>query len=331
MSSTVAELAASQGKKIALLTIDPSRRLGTVYNMDLEKDSFKTKKLEKGQIDIYLIHSQQVIAEFITNEWGPEEAQKLSQNKIFKQVATTLSENQSLSTIYKLSQILKGDYDLVIVDTPPAHHAVDFFRSPQSVINLFRDNALAKLISERSKSKWSPQSFFLRVFTFLVGADFLEQMSGFFTVLLKFQEHIVQAAEEIQKLMSSDRACYFMVTLPEPFKVKELAQALTELKKQGIAVKHIIANRAYPLGLDLNSSEPQVGEAADDFKMYYKQQWEYYGSKMDAFYKAINSAQGTSGSTYKIYFVPERTFSSTAVDLEKLGADLSQAFATSEP
>lgn len=327
MSSTWGECAAREGKRVALLTIDPSRRLGSVYDMDLQNESFKTKKIGNGQLDIYLIHSQQVIAEFITSEWGAQEAEKLLQNKIFKQVATTLSENQSLSTIYKLSKILKDNYDLVVVDTPPAHHTVDFFRSPASVIRLFRDNVFAKLMSEhKTKSKWSPQSFFLRIFTYLVGADFIEQMDGFFNVLVRFQTQIVLAAEEIQKLLSSSQACYFMVTLPEPFKVKELTHALDGLKEQGIFAKHIIANRAYPVGLNMDQPPIASVDSKSDFNVYYHQQWEYYRQKMDAFHLAIKKYN----DNYQIYLLPERTFASSNIDLGKLGEDLANVFKKSE-
>lgn len=322
MSSTWAELAASEGLRVGLLTIDPSRRLGSVYGMDLQTDSLKNKKVGSGSIDIFLIHSEKVIADFMIKEWGEQEAQKILTNKIFKQVSTTLSENQSLSTIYKLSEILKTGYDIVIVDTPPAHHTVDFFRSPQSVMSLFRDNVFAKMMGDKtSVPRWSPQSLFLRILTFLVGAEFIEQMSSFFSVLVRFQTHIVRAAEEIQKVLSSDQTCYFMVTLPEPFKVKELTYGLAELKKQGIFVRHIIANRAYPVGLKTHSSLEVDVSSQTDFNMYYKQEWEYYRKKLDLFKEFLRSYS----SDTQVYFVPERSLKTPELDLAILGKDVNLA------
>ncbi|MCC6137938.1 MAG: AAA family ATPase, partial [Bdellovibrionaceae bacterium] len=119
LSASWAIEAAKAGKKVGLLTIDPSKRLGDVFGMNIAVESFKSVPFEAGSVDVHLIDSQQVIKEFVVKNFSQSEYDKLQKNRIFSQITSVLSDNQSLSTIYKLNELIKSKkYDIFVVDTP---------------------------------------------------------------------------------------------------------------------------------------------------------------------------------------------------------------------
>lgn len=306
LSASWALEAARHGYNVGLITIDPSRRLGSEFGMDTSKESFTKHAVGDHYVDVYLVHSQQIIKDFIHKNFSEDFYDNLSSNRLFNQVSTTLSENQSVSTIYKLSEIINDNkYDLIVVDTPPFTHTVDFFSSPKQVTRIFKDNLVAKAALETKSFKlFSGKKVFYKVLTYLTGEEFVKEMDSFFTALFAFQEHIVEAANHLEGLLKSEDVCYFMVTPSEPFKVKESIKVMDNLREQGIYTKNVIVNRAYPEWLGLENQIEELKNDTSEFALYYQRLWSYYKSRL----KIVTEKMNTFDENINTYFLPEAAF-----------------------
>jgi anion-transporting ArsA/GET3 family ATPase len=322
LSATWALDAAHRGLRVGLMTIDPSRRLGDVFAMNLATDDYKRHPVGQTFVDVHLIQSQKMIKDFIVEKFSESKYNELTQNKLFKEVVTRLAENQSLSTIYKLSQILRStDYDVVIVDTPPVNHTADFFRSPERTLRLFKENILAKTVVEGSSfTARSSKKIFSSVLGFLTGEDFVHQMETFFNAFFSFQEEIVKAAEYLQKRLKEKEVCYFLVTSPEPQKVQELDDLLADLQKQGISQPRLIVNRAYPEWL---TPYPVQGiEPWPQAKKEYDKVFKYYDNQR----KRIEQAMQNKKRDIEIYYIPEKNSFVQEINIDELRLSLCEVF-----
>ena len=61
----------------------------------------------------------------------PEQARRVLDNRLYQNLSGTLAgsaEYMAVESVLRLAET--GDYDLLVVDTPPARHAVDFLDAP---------------------------------------------------------------------------------------------------------------------------------------------------------------------------------------------------------
>ncbi|MBY0385766.1 AAA family ATPase [bacterium] len=322
LSATFAMEAAHSGFRVGLVTIDPSRRLGETFSMDITQDEYKRQPVGDKYIDIHLIQSAKIIREFISKEFSQSKYEELIKNSLFRQVVTRLAENQSLSTIYKLAEIMKSsEYDLVVVDTPPVGHTLDFFQSPDSTIHLFKENILAQtVLTGDGVALRATKKVFTNILSLLVGREFVDQMEVFFSAFLSFQEKIVISAEFLREKLKEEEVCYFLISSPETQKVQELNEILLRLKKLGVKKSHLIINRAYP---DWLGRQPAL--FADEWpvaKNYYDKLFNYYDNRK----QQIQNFMSEQNKKTNTYFVPEKSYFTKDVSMDQLRQALRGAF-----
>jgi len=303
LSAAWAMEAAERGKNVGLITIDPSRRLGDAFGMDVLNEAYRRKAVGDNFVDVFLIDSEKTIKEFVLKNFSQEFHDQLLRNKLFSQVATILSENQSVSTIYKLAEMIESkNYDLIVVDTPPSNHALDFFRSPEHVFRIFKENIIAKAVLEAKGLKfWSSKKIFIRVLSYLAGEEFVQEMESFFLALFSFQEHIVNSAQKLEKCLKSRDVSYFLVSLPEEDKIREVLGLARDLQDQSISVRNLVINRAHPEWLSITEKLEGFSQSAVNFQVYYEKLWVYYREQSRKLEELMKSMR----SDLTVYQVPE--------------------------
>src|SRR4029434_10103398 len=76
----------------------------------------------------------------------PEQARRILDNRLYQNLSGTLAgsaEYMAVESVLRLAET--GDYDLLVVDTPPARHAVDFLDAPRRLLALLDSRAFAIL------------------------------------------------------------------------------------------------------------------------------------------------------------------------------------------
>src|SRR5262249_38193965 len=112
----------------------------------------------------------------------PDAVKRILANPIYKQISGSLTGSHEYAAMAKLHQIdHEGDYDLIVVDTPPTAHALDFLDAPEKVRSAIDSPAVEWFVKPlKSTGSFSLRlvgaggSFVLKRIAKFVGSKFLE-------------------------------------------------------------------------------------------------------------------------------------------------------------
>ena len=80
------------------------------------------------------------------NAGDDEQAQRILDNTFYRNVSGALGGTQEYMAMEKLHELHdEGGFDLIVVDTPPTRHALDFLDAPQRLVRLL-DNRIFRLL-----------------------------------------------------------------------------------------------------------------------------------------------------------------------------------------
>lgn len=282
-ASAISFLAASRGKKVLVLTIDPSKRLKSTMGLSGSEDLVKIDRPEiTGELWASVIDNKKTFDEFVLRASKySESAKKILSNKLYLQLSTTLSGSQEFTALEKLySAVESKKYDLVVLDTPPTKHAIDFLEAPQKLAALFQDS-VAKWFRE---SDGKPQNIFTRVMAtgtqqvlkaleMLTGSEFMKELAEFFTSIQQWQGRLESRVADVQRLLVSPETQFILVSSLDPAKMKEAQYFEREIEKGGFRLAGIVVNRAFPFWMNA----PMTGHSELEKKMreYYKERSEF--------------------------------------------------------
>lgn len=144
VSAALGVRAAELGLRVLVLTIDPAKRLATSLGLvPGQADEVKVQNFDcDGALFAAAIDPEKIFGEFIkASAKNPEAAERLLRNRLYKQLATTFSGSQEFTSLERLAVAAESaSYDLVILDTPPAQHALEFLEAPAKIYALFQDS-----------------------------------------------------------------------------------------------------------------------------------------------------------------------------------------------
>jgi anion-transporting ArsA/GET3 family ATPase len=247
---------ARQGKRVAAITVDPSRRLTSLLGLDFESDQF-TKRVEfsgvQSPLDIFYVDPQKVFQDYVSGKMSPEFFNKMQSNKIYQQISKNLRETHNFAALYQMQTILaSGDYDLVILDTPPCHQVIDFFESPQRLQQFFSSQSSS---GKKGWLQWVQERGMQVAETFLktlVGKEFVEEMEGFFQAVgnLRLEIHVTTA--DFMKHLRSDDTSILLIFPPAKDKIQDAIYLQSEMSRNEYGISGFIMNRAFLQDLDFS-------------------------------------------------------------------------------
>lgn len=254
-SAALATLAAGMGRRVLVLTIDPARRLATTLGIDAVKGEVRVPGQQfAGEFHAAMIDQKEIFESFI--ERAAPDAETLARlrgNTLYQQLSTTLSGAQEFTSCVKLHDAAScGKYDLVILDTPPAAHAVNFLLAPQRLNALF-DNAVMSLFMERTTglrlaaAAWKQGvKIVLESLRLMTGSEFVGTLRDFFVCIDAMAPRIREKNQAAHALLLSPRTAFVLITSFDQAKIQEGVDFHRELEAGGYHLRQVIVNRAWP-------------------------------------------------------------------------------------
>ncbi len=305
VASALALRAAQLGRKVLVLTVDPSRRLKSTMGLDDKEDAEIAHPSIKGSLHAAIVDPKKIFDQFVTKASGQEDrAQKILKNKLYIQLSTTLSGSQEFTALEKLySSYESGVYDLIVLDTPPTKHAIDFLQAPQKLSLLINEKVARWFRDPEGKERGIFKSILqtgtrqvLKALEALTGSEFMSELADFFKNIQKWQGQLEERIAASHKLLTSQDTHFVLVTSFDEAKLKEAEFFSREIRKSGYKLSTVLINRAYPKGLDLHQ---KVSDSNDLLHLY-----KVFQSLLDArenFYRTFSirmnsSSTGTAGS-----------------------------------
>ena len=149
---------AARGGKVAVVTIDPARRLANALGLEeLENEPRKVPaerlKAEgltvKGELWAMMLDPKRTFDELIDRiAPDPERAQEIKANRVYVELSTAVSGSQEFTAVAKLYELeQEGEFDLLVLDTPPSRNALDFLDAPGRLTSFLEGRALKSLLA----------------------------------------------------------------------------------------------------------------------------------------------------------------------------------------
>lgn len=336
ISAALGVLAANHGLHVLVLTIDPAKRLATALGLDRIGANDTQIKLETssgGKLHISMVESKVIFDQFVKAA-APNAgaADKLLKNRLYEKLSTTLSGSQEYTSLEKLySSVNDKKYDLIILDTPPSKHALDFLKSPQKIYNLFQDSVLTWFMKKQSGQEvgfirgliQQGTMRAIRTLEVLTGAGFVDEMVEFFNAVSSWQPVLRDHSIAVHNLLTSDKTAFVLVTSFDKSKIAEARTFYKELRKGGYHLHKVIINRSLPewlLDAEELATEALKG-ASDEVKslaQYATAIKKFYYRHQNAYNNFESEVGQESARDVRVQFLRIRDFDEDIVDLTGL-------------
>ena len=139
---------AERGMKVAVVTIDPAKRLANALGMEeLGNEPHLVDRLDRsdeGELWAMMLDAKRTFDEVI-ERLAPDDATRdeIFENRIYQQLSSAVAGSQEFTAIAKLFELdQEGDYDLLVLDTPPSRNALDFLDAPGRLTGFFQGRAI---------------------------------------------------------------------------------------------------------------------------------------------------------------------------------------------
>ena len=255
-SAALGIAAAKMGKRVLVLTIDPARRLATSLGIENSSEDVRVPgQTFAGELFAGMIDPARIFADYIERHSSTREAaQRLFNTVLYQQLSTTLSGSQEFTSLARLHDAAtSGDYDLVILDTPPAAHAVDFLLAPEKLNAVF-DSSIVSLFMGRSAgfglaaTAWKQGvKMILGTLTFLTGSEFVRNFTDFFAAIDAIAPDIRRTNLQAQQLLLDPATAFVLISSFDAAKIQEGEAFHDQLIEAGYHLRKVIVNRAWPL------------------------------------------------------------------------------------
>jgi anion-transporting ArsA/GET3 family ATPase len=277
VSAALGVQAALLGKKVLTLTVDPARRLADSLGLTAlgneearvpEERFRRCGRQPTGSLYAMMLDTKRTFDELIERYApNPDVARNILDNRFYQNLSSAMAGSHEYLAMEKLYQLhLTGGYDLIVLDTPPTKHALDFLEAPNRVRAFF----------DRRISQWFVKPYLtmgrlglslfnrtagtvLRLLERFTGAEFLHDVSEFVTGLADSFDIFRSRAEEVMHVLRGSRTTFLLVTGTDRNALEEAAYFHDRIEEASLPFGGVIVNRFHTLPV-LGGSGP--GSAA---------------------------------------------------------------------
>ena len=263
-AAAIAMQAAIDGKKAAVLTIDPARRLASSLGLkELSSEPTKVSPRKfaaadievKGELHALMLDTKSTFDKVVMN-YAPsaEQAERIINNRFYRNISGTLSGTQEYMAMEKLYELhADGNFDLLVIDTPPTRNALDFLDAPKRMTDFLESRVLRWFLMPYMKAGGGLMRVanvaamtFLKVVKRIVGTEVLQDTAEFFGNLEGMYEGFKQRARDVATLLQSDATSFVVVTSPAEDSVTEATFFAARLNESGLPFGALVVNRVHP-------------------------------------------------------------------------------------
>ncbi len=260
-AASLAVEAARRGRSAVVVTIDPARRLADALGVEALGDT--AHEVDRalwdplgdaapgGRLDALMLDTKSTFDRLVVaNAPNAEHAQRILDNRFYRNISDALSGTQEYMAMEKLYELHDtGSYDLIVVDTPPSRHALDFLDAPGRLTRLL-DHRVFRMIMMPARTTLRVTSIaaqaFLRTVSRVVGNEVVDDVVAFFRAFEGMEEGFRARADHVRALLSSTSTAFVLVTSPRRDAVDEAEHFATRLAGNELQVATLVVNRVHP-------------------------------------------------------------------------------------
>jgi anion-transporting ArsA/GET3 family ATPase len=257
---------ARRGQKVAVVTIDPAKRLAGALGLHalegephrVQADHLAAHGIElRGELWAMTLDVKGTFDALVERHTPDEQArEQVLSNRIYHELSSAVSGSQEFTAVSKLYDLDRaGDFDVIVLDTPPSRNALDFLDAPARLTQFLDGRALKVFLAPggfAARFLGRGTGLVLTMFSRVTGVDLFGEMSAFFRSLelTGMTERFSESAHGVHELLRDPATAFLIVTSPEPEPAQEAIFLAGKLQEAGMARAGLIVNRVHSDGLD---------------------------------------------------------------------------------
>ncbi|QYG95688.1 ArsA family ATPase [Iamia sp. SCSIO 61187] len=251
-AAVLALQAARDGRRAVVVTIDPARRLADALGLtDIGNTPTTIDGDWDGELSAVMLDTKSTFdAVVVRYAADDDQAQRILANRFYRNISGALSGTQEYMAMEKLYE-LQADaaFDLVVVDTPPTRHALDFLDAPKNLTR-FLDHRLYRILTAPTRGAMKAvnrvATSFIRQVTKVVGAEVFDDAIAFFQAFEGMEDGFRERADAVLELLDDPRTAFVLVASPRRDTVEEARYFADRLAESSIPVAGLVVNRVHP-------------------------------------------------------------------------------------
>jgi anion-transporting ArsA/GET3 family ATPase len=261
-AAALALRAARAGRRVLVCTIDPSRRLAT--SLGLNQLSGRPRRIDisrlapppaRGGALWAMVLDVKSTFDALVTRYAPDAAarERILGNRFYRHVSAALAGSHEYTAMEKLLELTEDRrWDLVVLDTPPTRHALDFLEAPDrlmdfldaSVLRWFlRPYFVAGRLTLRVATRTGALA--VRMADRFFGLQFLQDLSEFFLAFESMYDGFKERASRVHALLREASSGFVMVAGPSPLALEEALYFHRRLTEKGMPFVAFVVNRVH--------------------------------------------------------------------------------------
>jgi anion-transporting ArsA/GET3 family ATPase len=250
------------GKRVALLSIDPAKRLASALGIplgnQLVKVDFDSSAGVHGQLFAAMLDQKEVFDSMVKKHApSPHIADRILRDPLYTSASTNLSGPLEYMALARLQELVDDEKnDLIVLDTPPDTHALDFLARPNVLSGFLEGTIVSKII----KPVVLASKFGLSKFAFagekilggvakITGVSALQALSEFILLMQDVLAGFNAAGERVLTTLKSPSTSFVLVSSPTSAATRSAEHLGAQLATLGYCVEGVILNKCLPTGV----------------------------------------------------------------------------------
>lgn len=256
VSAAMALAAARAGRRVLVITIDPSRRLAETLGVDrdlveavaLSPERARAVGIEEpGRLSTWMLDPQRISNRVVKRlSSDPAKVQALLENRVYKNITAMIAGMQEYTAVEALHEfVTSGKYDLVILDTPPSRNALRFLDAP-SRAGTFLDRRVFRLFvpGEENLIRQAASRIIEKVLDITLGEGARKELQEFFQLFEGILLHLNRNQGEMKRFFAGDEISFVLVVSPTQAAVEEAFYFEQKTRELELPLAGFVLNRS---------------------------------------------------------------------------------------
>jgi anion-transporting ArsA/GET3 family ATPase len=247
--------AAERGRKVVVLTIDPARRLAQSLGLtELDNTPRAVKEVDDskgGRLDAMMLDMKRTFDEVVLAHATPDKAEQILKNPFYLALSSSFAGTQEYMAMEKLGQLHQqaertGEWDLIVVDTPPSRSALDFLDAPERLASLLEGRFLRLLLAPARgplRLMSAGVNLAMSVMNKILGAQVLTDVQTFAAAFDTLFGGFRERAEQTVALLREPDTAFLVVAAPQNDALREASYFTERLREEQMPLAGVVLNR----------------------------------------------------------------------------------------
>ncbi len=266
-AAAIALLGAQAGLRVAALTVDPARRLADSLGVgdpgaeprEVDPERWRDPAgapprpdERRGSLTVMVMDTKSTFDEVVSRHASSTEARdRILNNKLYRHVSAHLAGAHEYMAMEKLLAI-KSDaaFDLIVLDTPPTHDALDFLSAPERLVTALDSSVMTWLARALHPTRGLSLGLLARGVSRVLGTmgritgrDLLEQLAAFVVDLNELFGGFRQRATAVSSAFRGAEFGFVLVASSRPTALDESLALLAHLERENMSADAFVLNR----------------------------------------------------------------------------------------